>query len=351
MKKNIIIRNTYIKKIEPFIGDSLIKVIVGQRRVGKSFILLQLMEILKENYDYQNIIYINKEDYSFDSIRNYSDLIGYVESKNIKNGNAAIFVDEIQEIEGFEKALRHFQQKGIYDIYCSGSNAQLLSGEIASLLSGRYIQIRIFSLSYREFLEFHDFTDSNDSFLKYIQYGGMPHLINLKENPSVYSEYHRNIFDSIVLRDIIERYRIRNVRLIQDLIAFLSENIGSVVSAKKISEYLKSQKINTPVKTILNYLNYLESVYLINRVKRAEIGGEKIFEIGEKFYFENLGLRNIVVPSTQKDIGKVLENIVYNNLRVLDYSVNIGKLEDKEIDFVAQKNNQKIYIQDRKSVV
>ena len=341
----IIYREGYFEKIKPYIGNTLIKVLIGQRRVGKSFILYQLMNEIRKNNKDSEIIYINKEDFAFDFIKDYSDLINFIESKSRSGNKVSLFIDEIQDILQFEKALRSFQSKGKYDIYCTGSNASLLSGELATYLAGRYIQIRIFSLTYLEFLKFHHLTDSNDSLQHYIKYGGMPHLIHLANEERVYYEYLRNVFDTIVLRDIVTRYRVRNIGFLQDLIIFLADNIGSIVSAKKISDYLKSQKINLLPKSVLEYLYYLETVFFVEKVKRSEIGGRKIFETGNKFYFEDLGMRHALIPFQQKDIQKVLENLVYHQLRTMNFTVHIGKQHDKEIDFVAEKNGEKIYIQ------
>ena len=338
-------REKYIERIKPFIGNGLIKILVGQRRVGKSYLLRQVLDLIKDNFSNENIIFINKEDIAFDNIVNYLDLITYVENQGDKSSSKVVFIDEIQEIESFEKALRHLQASGQYDIYCTGSNAQLLSSEIASKLADRFIQIRVYSLSYREFLQFHRFSDSNESIAKFMTYGGMPYLINLNESLEVYSEYHKNIYDSIILRDIISRYKLRNIRLIQDLITFLADNLGNIVSANKISDYLKSQKINVNAKTIIEYLSYIESVFVVDRVKRADVIGKKIFEIGEKFYFEDLGIRNNLIPFKQKDIAKVLENIVYHHLKVCNYDIKIGKLDDREIDFIAERSGYRIYIQ------
>ncbi len=345
MIKNYIYREGYFKQIEPYIGNSLIKVLIGQRRVGKSYILYQLMEEIRKQNENIEIIYIDKEDFAFDSIKNYADLIQYVELQGSEKEKLALFIDEIQEIENYEKALRHFQNTGKYDIYCTGSNATLLSGELATLIAGRYIQIRIYSLSFIEFLQFHKLEANNDSLQKYILYGGMPHLINLKDESRVYYEYLKNMFDSIILRDVVARYKIRNVAFLQDLIRFLADNIGSIVSAKKISDYLKLQNINLLPKSILEYLNYLESVFFVDRVKRTEINGKKIFEIGDKFYFEDLGIRHSIIPFQQKDINKVLENLVYHHLKSMRFEVLVGKLADKEIDFVAEKDGKMYYIQ------
>ncbi len=342
---NYIPRPNYFSQIEPYIGDSLIKVITGQRRVGKSYILFQLMEAIKKRKPDAEIIYINKEDHSFDAIKTYMDLIGYIDTVKKSDKNSCLFIDEIQDIYEFERALRSLQAGGKYDIYCTGSNSTLLSGELATFLAGRYVQIRVFSLTYPEFLQFHKLEDNNKSLQSYIKYGGMPHLINLRKEDAVYYEYLKNVFDSIVLRDIVARYKVRNVHFLLDLTRFLAENIGSIVSAKRISDYLKSQKINLLPKSILEYLYYLETVFFVERVKRTEIGGRKIFEIGDKFYFEDLGLRHAMIPFQQKDINKVMENLVYHHLRAQQYTVYVGKQGEREIDFVAEKNGKKQYIQ------
>lgn len=291
------------------------------------------------------IIYINKEDFAFEEIKTYSDLISHVESCGNPSAKKAIFVDEIQEIEGFEKALRSLQLNPNHDIYCTGSNATLLSGELATLLAGRYIQLRVYSLTYDEFLLFHQLNDSEESFQQYLKYGGMPHLINFPIEERIYYEYLRTVFDTIVLRDIIKRFKVRNVHFLMNLIHFLADNIGSIVSAKRISDYLKSQKINLLPKLVLEYMYYLESVYFVERVKRTDINGRKIFEIGDKFYFEDMGMRHSLIPFQQKDINKLLENVVYHHLRAKGFGVMVGRQDDKEIDFVAEKSGKITYIQ------
>ena len=339
-----IARESIIKKIRPYIGNSLIKILIGQRRVGKSYVLYQLMDELSR-YSSTQIIYINKEDFKYDDIRTYADLINYVQSLVESDKKVALFIDEIQEIASFEKALRHFQSQNIYDIYCTGSNSNMLSGELATLLAGRYIQIPIYSLSYIEFLKFHQKIDSTENLLGYLKFGGMPHLINLHNNEEVYLEYLRNVFNTIVLKDIVARYSIRNVPFLQDLIRFLANNLGSIVSAKRISDFLKSKQINVQSRSVQEYLYYLESVFFINRVKRAEIEGRKIFEIGDKFYFEDVGMRNAIIPFQMKDIGKLLENAVYHHLRINGFTVYVGKMGDKEVDFIAEKGSEVYYIQ------
>ena len=345
IEKKYIPRDLYFNQIEPFIDSGLIKVLTGQRRVGKSFVLLQVMdEIRNRNRDAQ-IIYINKEDYQFEAIKTHDNLMAYLKTQAKQSGKYYLFIDEIQEIKNFEIALRSLQSVDGWDIYITGSNATLLSGELATYLSGRYIQIRIYALNYSEFLKFHALTDSVEAFRKYIRFGGMPHLINLSLEDRIVYEYLRNIQNTIVLRDIVERFNVRNIHFLHDLIFYLADISGSVVSAKRISDYLKSQRINLSPKLVLQYLSYLEAVYFVERVKRSEIEGRKIFEIGDKFYFEDIGMRHSIIPFQQKDISKVLENIVFLQLKTRGYQVYVGKLGDKEIDFVAEKDGEKIYIQ------
>jgi len=337
-------RTLYIDKIKPYINTNLIKVIVGQRRVGKSYFLKQIIEDIKKNNSQKQIIYINKEDYDFDSIRNYQDLIEFVEAKKIEN-EIALFIDEIQEIENFEKALRHFHTKETYDIYCTGSNSKILSSDLSTLLSGRCIEIEVFSLSYSEFLDFHNLTDSIESFEKYYIYGGLPNLIHLQLNDEIVFNYLKNVYNTIIVKDVIERHQIRNVTFLRNLSLFVADNLGSLVSSKKISDFLKSQKLSISPLKVGEYLSYLCETFFIFKVQRTDIQGKKIFEIGEKYYFNDCGMRNALVNYKITDIGKILENIVFLHLKIAGYSITIGQDRNKEIDFIATKNSEKIYIQ------
>jgi predicted AAA+ superfamily ATPase len=338
------IRVTYIERIKPYIGNNLIKVIVGQRRVGKSYFIKQIIELILKNSPETQVIYINKEDYAFDKIKTYSDLITYVE-ENAKQSKIALFVDEIQEINEFERALRHFQNKDYFDQYCTGSNSTILSGNLATLLSGRCIEFEVFSLSYREFLQFHKFDNTNESFEKYFTYGGMPNLIHLPLNTEIVFNYLKNVYNTIIVHDVIERHAIRNVVFLRNLTQFIADNTGSLVSSKKISDFLKSQKVNISPTLVSEYLTYLSETFFIFKVQRSDLQGKKIFEIGEKYYFNDIGLRNSLVGYKVADINKLLENIVFMHLKIAGYEVTVGQDRNKEIDFVAQKNNERIYIQ------
>ncbi|MGV8138135.1 MAG: ATP-binding protein [Mangrovibacterium sp.] len=338
-------RPLYIDRLKPFIGKSLIKVLVGQRRVGKSYLLMQVRDlIIKQNPDTQ-IIYINKEQHEFSRIKNSDDLFLYLKENVNENNKVALFIDEIQDIESFEITLRDLVTRGNYDIYCTGSNANLLSGELATFLSGRYIEIKIFGLSYTEFLVFYNLQDSVATFQNYLKFGGLPYLINLNTEIQVAYEYLTSIYNTILLKDVVTRFKVRNVKFLENLIAFLADNIGSIVSSKKISEYLKSQKINISTQVVIDYLGYLETSFLIFKVKRTGIEGKKVFEIGEKYFFEDIGIRNAIVGYKTNDIHKILENVVYLHLRMAGYSVTVGQEGNKEIDFIAQKSGEKIYVQ------
>ena len=338
-------RKYYIEKIKPYFNKDIIKVIVGQRRVGKSYFLHQIKdEIQKINKDV-NIIFINKELYEFRSIIDYVDLTEYISNRIIPEKKTVIFIDEIQDIEEFEKALRSLQAEGKYDIYCSGSNANLLSGELATFLSGRYIEFKIHPLSYSEFLEFQNLKNTDENFNKYIRFGGLPYLKNLELNDEIAFDYLKNIYKTILLKDVVARNKIRNVEFLQNLSEYIAENTGNIISAKKISDFLKSQRIRISNNIVLNYLDFLINAFLINKVKRSEVGGKKIFETGEKYYFSDIGLRNSIIGFRLQDIAEIYENIVYNHISRLGYDITIGKLKDKEIDFICKKNNEKIYIQ------
>ncbi|MBN1767700.1 MAG: ATP-binding protein [Prolixibacteraceae bacterium] len=338
-------RPLYIDRIKPFIGKSLIKVLVGQRRVGKSYLLMQLRDLINKQSPNTHIVYINKELYEFSKIQNSDNLFSYLKENVKENGKVALFIDEIQDIESFEVVLRDLVTRGNYDIYCTGSNANLLSGELATFLSGRYIEIKVFGLSYAEFLMFYNLQESVASFQSYLKFGGLPYLVNLDNDIQIAYEYLTSIYNTILLKDVVARFKVRNVKFLENLVAFLADNMGSIVSSKKISDYLKSQKINISPQVVIDYLGYLETSFLVFKVKRTGIEGKKIYEIGEKYFFEDIGIRNAIVGYKANDIHKVLENVVYLHLLMAGYSVTVGQEGNKEIDFIAQKSGEKIYVQ------
>ena len=341
---SLYIRNTYLKKVEPYIGKEIIKVLTGQRRVGKTILLKQIQYLVQQLDKKANTIYVNKEQHEFKQIKNADDLFEYIESQLQPKQSNYVFIDEIQEIQDFEIALRQLLVKGV-DIYCTGSNANMLSGDLATHLSGRYIEFHINSLSYTEFIEMHQLPNNNDTLNKYIRYGGLPYLVNLPLSDEIVYGYLKSIYNTIILKDIVARYNIRDVDFLDRLVEYLSDNLGSYVSSNKISDFLKSQRVHLSVNTVMNYLKYLSSSFFINKAERIDIIGKKRFEINDKYFFTDLGLMHSIIPFTGAQIGSVFENLVYNQLIYEDYKVYIGKHQDREIDFVAQKGNITKYIQ------
>ncbi len=341
---NLITRQRYLNAVKPFMRTNLIKVFTGQRRVGKSYLMFQIMSEIIQAGD-SNIIYINKEDLDFGHINTAKDLHDYVISHKKPQGINYVFIDEIQDIVNFEDALRSLILDKELDIYCSGSNANLMSSDIAGKLSGRYIEIKVYSLSYLEFLKFHQLENTDDSLELYMKYGGMPFLRNLPLKDETVFEYLKNIYNTIVYRDIVNKFAIRNTPFLDNLVLFLASNTGSLFSANKISEYLKSQKINIPPNQVQLYISHLSDAYIILPAKRYNIKGKRLFEIGEKYYFENIGIRNAMWGYRLEDKGRIVENIVFNHLLYNEFTTHIGILDDKEIDFVAQKEGEIQYFQ------
>ncbi|NUO84295.1 ATP-binding protein, partial [candidate division KSB1 bacterium] len=227
----------------------------------------------------------------------------------------------------------------------TGSNAKMLSGDLASYLSGRYVEIKVFGLSFPEFLAFHRLQNTPEALVQYLKFGGLPYLMNLRLEENIVFDYLRNVYNTILLKDIVARHQIRNVSFLENLVKYLADNVGSILSAKRITDFLKSQRITLSPNVVLNYLSYLVSAFFVFKVPRAEVYGRKIFEIGDKYCFEDLGLRHTVVGYQQRDINKVLENLVFSHLAISGYHVTVGKMGDKEIDFIATRENEKLYVQ------
>lgn len=343
--KEYIPRAKYDNRIQPFIGKPVIKVFIGQRRVGKSYLLAQVQDAIKLKGGPCNFIYVDKEDDAFSHITTEADLTAYIKSASNTDAVNYVLVDEIQEIENFEDSIRSFAANPGFDIYITGSNSQLLSGELATRLSGRYIEIQVYSLDFREFALFHHLKNAPDSLQLFLKFGGMPFLRHLELKDEIAFEYLKSVFTSILYRDIVARYNIRNVNFLDRLVHFVADNIGSMLSAKKISDYLKSQRVNISVNIVLDYLSYLTNSLVIIPVKRMDLKGKHIFEIGEKYYFQDLGIRNALAGSRPSDMGKLVENCIFSHLISHGYTVYTGDWQQREIDFVAEKNNERVYIQ------
>lgn len=338
-------RNSYTSRIKPFMKKSLVKVMVGSRRVGKSYILYQLMGIIRQEEPDANIIYINKEDINFVDIKTYQNLNDYILAKSSKNRMNYIFVDEIQEIQNFRLTIRSLALDDNNDIYITGSNSEIFSSDLANELGGRYIEFVIYSLSYPEFLDFHNLENSDTSFEKYVHFGGLPYLIHLPMEEDIVVEYLKSIYATIVLKDVIRRKNIRHTAFLEQLVAFLAGNVGNLFSSKSISDFMKSQKTDVSPYTINEYVLALVDAFMIHRVGRYDIVRKKLFERGEKYYFENMGICNVIAGYKRQDRGRRLENLVYNHLVYNGYKVNVGTFGSEEIDFVCRKNGEILYIQ------
>ena len=339
-------RQSYIDKIEKYLGKETIIVLVGQRRVGKSCILKMIRDEKMADSD-NNVIYIDKEKWQYDAIQTYRDLNEYIEKHWANDKYNYILIDEVQDIEEFERSVRSFRTEPNTDIIITGSNASMLSNELSTLIGGRYKEIYIQSLSYNEFLEFHNLSDNDESLSLYIQYGGMPGLakIGLEEDDA--REYQIDIYHTVLLKDVIMRNQIRNVPFLENLVRVLADNIGKLISANSIAKYMKSQGESITSSVVINYISFLCEAYILHKVNRYDIHGKRVFENNDKFYFEDNGVRNAIAGGTREgDIEKVIENIIYEHLIRLGYQVYVGQLQAGEIDFVCTKpEGQRIYVQ------
>lgn len=338
-------RDTYIDRIKPYMRTPIIKVMVGHRRVGKSFILYQLIDLIEKEENGANVIYINKEDIKFDTITSYKALYDYIAERLVSDRKNYIFIDEIQEIEDFKKAIRSLALDNNNDVYITGSNSEMFSGDLANELGGRYVEFRIYSLSYMEFLNFHGLPNDDESLQKYSHFGGLPYLIHLPLDERVIMEYISSVYSTIVLRDVVARKKIRNTAFLEQLIRFLADNVGSLFSSKSISDYLKNQKINISPNQVSEYADSLAEAYVVHRTGRYDIVGKRLFERGEKYYFENMGIRNFVAGYKLQDRAKRLENLVCNHLLYCGYDVKVGTMKTEEIDFVCTRDGETLYIQ------
>ena len=340
------LRQTYIDKIENYLGKDFIIVLVGQRRVGKSY-TLRMIRDLKEQDGNNNIIYIDKEKAEFDFIKTYQDLNEYIKSKYVRGKMNYILVDEIQDIEQFERTVRSYYSEPDAEVIITGSNAKMLSGDLSTLIGGRYKEIYIQSLSYKEFLQFHSLEDNDDSLAKYIQYGGLPGLVRIGLDEEDAREYQKDIYNTVLLKDVIIRNKIRNVVFLENLTHFLADSVGKLISANSIAKFMKSQGQSITSTTIIEYTKYLVEAYILQKVNRYDIHGKKLFESNDKYYFEDHGVRNALVGGRREgDIEKIIENIIYQQLIRLGYEVTVGQLQAGEIDFVCtQKGGKRIYIQ------
>lgn len=342
----ILTRKHYADKVDSWIGKGNIIVLVGPRRVGKSYILKDFIERHSQEEDI-NVIYVDKEKKEFKNIKTKDDLDNYIESFYLPGKHNCILVDEVQQIERFEESICSWYTEDNTDVIITGSNSKMLSGDLSTLLAGRYVEIRVHPLTYPEFLEFHGLEDSDDSLMIYLNYGGLPGLrqIGLDSDEHVWA-YLSSVFNTIMLKDIIERHDIRNVPFLNNLIAFYADTTGKLTSANSISKYMKSQGENISSNLVLLYRSFYQEAYLLNAVSRYDIHGKRILESNEKIYWDDLGLRNLKAEGgIDSYIEKVIENAVYKHLCFLGYKVQVGVLGAGEVDFVCTKPDKTAYVQ------
>lgn len=333
----IIPRTFYINKIEKYLGLDTIIILTGQRRVGKSYLLRSIKDKFS-SFEGHNIIFIDKEKKEFDGIKDYTGLNDYIDSRLNPSKRNLILIDEIQDIKNFEKSLRSFYEEENIEIIVTGSNSKMLSSELSSLIGGRYKEIYVQPLDYEEFLIFHNLEDTESSLHKFLHYGGLPGLKKIGLNDNDVIEYQNDVVNTVLMKDVVLRHEIRNVVFLQNLMEFLADNTGKLISATNIAKYMKSNANPVSVGVVLNYIGYLCESYILRKIPRYDIHGKRIFENNEKYYFQDIGIRNALLRSHRVfDIEKVIENLVYNRLVKDGYEVTVGQLKDKEIDFVAQK--------------
>ena len=342
----VLTRQHYAEIVDSWIGKGNIIALVGSRRVGKSYVMKDFIQRHKEESDI-NVIYIDKERKAFKDIITKDDLDAWIEARFIKGKHNCILIDEAQEIRGFEESVCNWYAEDNTDVIITGSNSKMLSGELATLLSGRHVEVRVHPLCYSEFLQFHNLPDSDESLMTYLNYGGLPGLRNvgLDSDEQVWA-YLISVFNTIMLKDIIESHDIRNIQFLNNLIAFYADTTGKLTSANSISKYMKSQEENVSSNLILLYRGFYAEAFLIDVVPRYDIHGKKLFESNEKVYWDDLGLRNLKAEGGMDSyIEKVIENAVYKHLCFLGYKVNVGVLNSGEVDFVCTKPGKTIYVQ------
>lgn len=341
----LVSRPNYYSKVEKFLGKGILIVLTGQRRVGKSYVMRELVQ--RKQTEDANIIYIDKEKAAFDFIANYKDLVAYIDEQRVPQKHTYILIDEVQEIEEFERGLRNYYDSPEIDIIVTGSNSDTLSSDLATLLSGRYVEIFIQGLSYEEFLVFHQLEDNDETLRKYINYGGLPGLRPMGlDDPEVIRQYLQGVYNTILVKDIVRRKKVRNVPFLENLIKYVGDNIGKPLSATNIQNHMTSNQNEVSKNLILKYLKATTEAFLVHNVTRYNLHGKKLLESNDKYYFGDVGLRNFIVGGRRaNDIEKIVENLVYQHLIRLGYKVTVGQMYATEIDFVGTKGDDTIYVQ------
>lgn len=342
----ILSRPEYLQEIHKHLGKQTIVVLTGQRRIGKSYVLLDLKKELSADPQ-NNVIFIDKEKRAWKDIKTDSDLNDYIDAGIDSTKTNYILIDEVQEIKDFENSLRDYRTEEGIEIIVTGSNAETLSSDLSTKLGGRHHEVYVQSLCYLDFLRFHSLTDSDESLQKYIEVGGLPglrlHDIDDADDVRTYCE---DVLNTALIKDIILKHKIRNVSFLYNLVRFLADNTGKLISATSISKYMRGREESVSTDLALKYIKYLCDAYIVHKVERFDIRGKKLLESNDKYYFEDAGIRNTqTIVGRDKDIGKVIENIIYQQLIHNGYKVQVGQLQAGEIDFVCTKGTSRIYVQ------
>ncbi len=344
-------RSKYLDRISKYLDNKLIKVLVGQRRVGKSYILRQIMNflVIGKKVNPKNIFYLNKEYLAFEDIKTADDLdklFQFYKKKIRPKGKIYLFLDEIQNIVAWETIVNNYAQDFTqdYELFITGSNSQLLSGELATLLSGRYVEFDIYPFSFFEFSEYKNLPADKKTFISYLQTGGLPETLHFEED-EITEHYVESLKNTIILRDIIERYKVKDVSLLEDILKFLTVNIGNLTSISRIVKYFKSQQRKTNYETLSSYVSYLVDTFIIHEVERYQIRGKQSLAGVRKYYLNDLAFKNYLFGFYPSDIGYNLENYVFVQLKRMGYKVSVGVINGNEIDFVAEKGGKTLYFQ------
>ena len=344
----MVIRERYLKLIRPFYNQDLIKVLIGIRRSGKSVILKQIIDELKANgVNNDHIIYINFEDYDFEEYTDAKKLNDYIKEQIIDDKKYYIFFDEIQNVEKWEKVVNSLRATKNTSIFITSSNSDLLSSDLATHIAGRYVSFKVTPFTFKEVCELLNITDSRDienAFNDYIKWGGMPQGF-MQKNDISKKTYLNDIYDSIIIKDIVRRFNIKDIDLLNRIVTYILTTPSQVFSADSLKNYMKSESRNVSLETLYNYLDYIYRANLISKAERYDVRGKRILTGKYKYYLTDLGFTNILSEGKKSQVGAYLENIVYNELIARGYNVNVGTLENAEVDFIATRFDEKIYIQ------